>query len=145
MADENKCPECYNDIYKPFSYCSSCGWEKKDDDEAKPPVKDKKDKKKSAKPKDKKGKGKSVPCPKCGKKVEVDTDERPVTIKCKNCGAKGTLKAKPDEGETESGREEDSDKKKGKKKKMKEDEEPEEPTEKPDAEEAEDDEEEKPK
>jgi len=92
--EDHRCPECNNDIYKPFTYCTSCGWEKSEEDkEAKPAKKPGKGKK--GKKKGKTAEVRTVPCPKCKGKVPVESDERPITIVCPSCGTKGTLKAKP--------------------------------------------------
>ena len=73
-----------------------------------------------------------LPCPKCKNKIVVKSPERPNNIKCKKCGAKGTLKGdkkkpkdkdkeakkKPKEEETEpeKGKEKEKEPKKEKKK-----------------------------
>ena len=46
---------------------------------------------KGKKPKEKEDKPTYIPCPKCKSKIEVTSSERPLKIKCKKCGAKGTL------------------------------------------------------
>ena len=63
---DEHCPECGNEIYKPYNYCNACNWEKKDEE----PKKEKKDKKaskgsKKAPTKDDSGKTIKIKC-KCG-------------------------------------------------------------------------------
>lgn len=109
---DDRCPECFNDIYKPFTYCNSCGWVKSEDDEKKKPSKKgKKDKLGKKKGKVKPSKETTVPCPKCGGKVPVESEKRPLKIECPKCGTKGTLKAKPGEKEEKGDKKEKKEKK----------------------------------
>ena len=76
----------------------------------KKPEKEVKEKKKEYKPI-------SIPCPKCKNKILVTSPERPITIKCKKCGAKGTLKEKKKEPKEKEEKKElkEKEEKKGKK------------------------------
>lgn len=99
--EEHNCPECGNEIYKPFSYCNACDWEKKEEEKEKPSPKSsrKKDGKMERKKEGKKGAKKAPEPPKplkitckCGTVIKVKSTKRPLKIKCPKCGKTGTLK-----------------------------------------------------
>jgi hypothetical protein len=91
---EENCPECGNEIYKPYKYCNACSWEKeeekpKKDAKSKKPHPDKKSKKEyEGKPK----KPMKIKC-KCGESITIKSSKRPIKIECPSCGRKGTIKA----------------------------------------------------
>ncbi len=118
---EQNCPECGNEIYKPYNYCNACGWEKSEEEKEKEKQKKEKTSSKKASKKEPTGKGKKlkkegepkkpmkIRC-KCGTVIKIKTSKRPLKIKCPKCGRSGTLKgdakgsdAKPSGSEVEEG------------------------------------------
>jgi len=85
---EEHCPECGNEIYKPFKYCNACGWEKQEEKIAK---KGKPSAKKAKKVEEEVKKPVKLKC-KCGAMIKIKTSKRPLKIKCPKCGRTGTLK-----------------------------------------------------
>jgi predicted RNA-binding Zn-ribbon protein involved in translation (DUF1610 family) len=97
MVDE-QCPECGNDIYKPYKYCNACGWEKgeEEEEEEKEGEEEKKTSKSKKGPKkdvEKEKKPLKIKC-KCGASITVKSEKRPLKIKCPKCGRSGNLKAR---------------------------------------------------
>ncbi len=99
------CPECGNEIYKPYEYCNACGWEKGEGEEEELKEVEAEGKaKKKGKKKEKEEKVKTkaaaekkpikIKC-KCGASIKVKSTKRPLTIECPKCGRKGTIKAPP--------------------------------------------------
>ena len=92
--ENEQCPECDNEIYKPYKYCNACGWEKGEEEEKEGEEEKKKSKSKKGPKKDvgKEKKPLKIKC-KCGASIKVKSEKRPLKIKCPNCGRSGTLKA----------------------------------------------------
>lgn len=86
---DDHCPECSNEIYKPYTYCNACSWQKKEG-EPKKERKDKKEKKK-APTKAESGKTIKIKC-KCGGDIKIKSTSKPVKIKCPDCGRTGVFK-----------------------------------------------------
>lgn len=87
------CPKCGDEIEvtsseRPIKIkCPSCGAKGTLKDDAPPPKK--KGKKKEEEPEEE---NEIINCPACGGDIELTSKERPLKIKCPNCGKKGTLK-----------------------------------------------------
>lgn len=127
--EEDTCPDCGNEIYKPYTYCNACGWEKGEEEEE-----EKEEKKGKKAKKDKKAKGKKEPkeekkketkplkikC-KCGATIKVKSSKRPIKVECPECGRTGTIKepAKPEKEKISEPEKEKLKKSKGKEEKRK--------------------------
>lgn len=95
--EEQNCPECGNEIYRPYKYCNACSWEKKEEEEGKPAAK-KESKKKLKKEEEEKKEPTKITC-KCGTKFKVKSTKRPLKFKCPKCGRTGVLKSPEKPGE----------------------------------------------
>ncbi len=80
---DDHCPECGNEIYKPYTYCNACGWQKKEEEPKK--------EKKKAPTKGEAGKTIKIKC-KCGGDIKIKSSSKPVKIKCPDCGRTGVFK-----------------------------------------------------
>jgi predicted RNA-binding Zn-ribbon protein involved in translation (DUF1610 family) len=92
--EDNQCPECGNEIYKPYNYCNACGWERSEEEELRDAKKESKKKGKSAPETAKAKKPTKLKC-KCGETIIVKSLKRPIKIECSSCGRTGSLKAPP--------------------------------------------------
>ncbi len=101
---DDHCPKCGNEIYKPYTYCNACGWEKSEKDEKskKGKIGEKVSSKKKSPKKDKRMPSKErgidktlvplkITC-KCGGIIRIKSSKRPLKFQCPKCGRKGLLK-----------------------------------------------------
>jgi predicted RNA-binding Zn-ribbon protein involved in translation (DUF1610 family) len=101
---DDHCPKCGNEIYRPYTYCNACGWEKSEKEE-KSKKKKREEKVTSEKKSKKLGKKEiskkreidkaSVPLKitcKCGGVIRIKSKKRPLKFQCPKCGKSGTLK-----------------------------------------------------
>ena len=91
---EENCPECGNEIYKPYKYCNACGWEKEEEKRTTEGKTDRTQSEKESKKeiKEKPKKPFKIKC-KCGETIIIKSSKRPIKIECPSCGRKGTIKA----------------------------------------------------